>query len=67
MIMSTTQLFSSTLGLEAPWKINDVQFDAAKHRLDIRIDFERVVNGNAHNVVKAVVLSMTLKNALGVI
>lgn len=39
--MSTTQLFASALGLETPWKIDDVQFDAGKHRLDIRIDFER--------------------------
>ncbi|MBD3383466.1 ISL3 family transposase, partial [candidate division KSB1 bacterium] len=41
MIMSTTQLFASALGLETPWKITDVQFDAGKHRLDIRIDFKR--------------------------
>ena len=39
--MKETDLLQKALGLTAPWKVVSVDFDAAKGRLDIRIDFEK--------------------------
>ena len=39
--MNDSELFSRALGLEKPWQVVDVQFDAAKRRLDLRIDFPK--------------------------
>jgi transposase len=39
--MHDLELFSAALGLEEPWKVVDVQFDAQRRRLDLRIDFAR--------------------------
>ena len=32
---------SAALGLEEPWEVVDVQFDAERRRLDLRIDFRK--------------------------
>ena len=37
--MNDSELFSRALGLEKPWQVVDVQFDAEQRRLDLRIDF----------------------------
>jgi transposase len=39
--MHDLELFSAALGLEEPWKVVDVQFDAQRRRLDLRIDFAK--------------------------
>ena len=39
--MHDLDLFSVALGLEEPWKVVDVQFDAERRRLDLRIDFAK--------------------------
>jgi len=39
--MHDLDLFSAALGLEEPWKVVDVQFDAQRRRLDLRIDFAK--------------------------
>ena len=37
--MDMTTLFTMALGLQAPWQVKDLQFNAEGHRLDILIDF----------------------------
>jgi len=39
--MKETDLLQKALGLTAPWKVVTVDFDSAKGRLDIKIDFEK--------------------------
>ena len=39
--MNTNLLFSEALGLKAPWKIERIEFNGEKRRLDIYIGFER--------------------------
>jgi transposase len=39
--MHDLDLFQRALGLEEPWEVVDVQFDAERRRLDLRIDFPR--------------------------
>jgi transposase len=39
--MPDVGLFSAALGLEEPWEVVDVQFDAERRRLDLRIDFQK--------------------------
>jgi transposase len=39
--MHDLDLFSAALGLEEPWKVVDVRFDAQRRRLDLRIDFAK--------------------------
>jgi transposase len=39
--MKETDLLQKALGLTAPWKVVSVDFDSAKGRLDIKIDFEK--------------------------
>jgi transposase len=39
--MPDLDLFSAALGLEEPWRVVDVQFDAERRRLDLRIDFAK--------------------------
>lgn len=39
--MDTKMLFTAALGLEAPWHVTQLDFDAKAKRLDIRIDFPR--------------------------
>lgn len=39
--MLTNQLFEVALNIKEPWYINDIQFDSAKKRLDVHIDFRR--------------------------
>jgi len=39
--MNTNLLFSEALGLKAPWKIERIEFNGEKRRLDIHIGFER--------------------------
>jgi transposase len=39
--MHDVDLFQRALGLEEPWKVVDVQFDAGNRRLDLRIDFPK--------------------------
>jgi transposase len=34
-------LFRQALGLEEPWEVVEVKFDAARRRLDLRIDFRK--------------------------
>ncbi len=34
-------LFQSALGIESPWFVESVTFDASLKRLDIRLDFKR--------------------------
>ena len=41
--MHDLDLFSAALGLEEPWQVVDVQFDAEQRRLDLRIDFAKGV------------------------
>jgi len=36
--MHDLDLFSAALGLEEPWRVVDVRFDAERRRLDLRID-----------------------------
>jgi transposase len=37
--MDMTTLFTMALGLQAPWQVKDLQFNAEGHRLDILLDF----------------------------
>jgi hypothetical protein len=39
--MPDLDLFQRALGLEEPWQVVDVKFDAAQRRLDLRIDFPK--------------------------
>ena len=39
--MKETDLLQKALGLADPWKVVSVNFDSAKGRLDIEIDFEK--------------------------
>jgi transposase len=39
--MPDVDLFQQALGLEEPWEVVDVQFDPARRRLDLRIDFPK--------------------------
>ena len=39
--MPEVGLFSAALGLEEPWEVVDVRFDAERRRLDLRIDFRK--------------------------
>jgi transposase len=39
--MNDVVLFSAALGLDEPWEVVDVQFDAERRRLDLRIDFRK--------------------------
>ena len=39
--MTIEHLFSQALGIEKPWKITGIKFDASKKRLDINVDFDR--------------------------
>ena len=39
--MHDLDLFQRALGLEEPWEVVDVQFDVARRRLDLRIDFPK--------------------------
>lgn len=38
--MDTTKLFSLALGLNNPWYVRDVSFDAAGHLLTLKVDFK---------------------------
>jgi transposase len=37
--MDMNVLFTAALGLQSPWKVTGLQFDPARKRLDIRVDF----------------------------
>jgi len=39
--MHDVDLFQAALGLEEPWEVVGVEFDAAERRLDLRIDFPK--------------------------
>ena len=39
--MHDVDLFQRALGLEEPWRVVDVRFDAEQRRLDLRIDFAK--------------------------
>jgi transposase len=39
--MPDVDLFQKALGLEEPWEVVDVRFDAEQRRLDLRIDFPK--------------------------
>ena len=39
--MHDLDLFQRALGLEEPWEVADVKFDAGRRRLDLRIDFPK--------------------------
>jgi transposase len=39
--MHDVDLFQRALGLEEPWQVVDVEFDAGERRLDLRIDFPK--------------------------
>lgn len=39
--MNDSELFSRALGLQEPWQVVDVQFDAEQRRLDLWIDFPK--------------------------
>jgi len=43
--MFETKIFEAALAIQSPWFIKDVQFDVAKKRLDIFIDFKRGSTG----------------------
>ena len=45
--MRDVDLFQLALGLVPPWMVKACQFDAAKKRLDIEIDFKTEI-GRAH-------------------
>ena len=39
--MNIEQLFSEALGIVSPWYIKSVNFDSARKKLDIEVDFNR--------------------------
>jgi transposase len=39
--MPDLELFQQALGLEEPWEVVEVQFDAERRRLDLRVDFRK--------------------------
>ncbi len=39
--MPDLELFQQALGLEEPWEVVDVRFDAERRRLDLRVDFRK--------------------------
>lgn len=39
--MHDLDLFQAALGLEEPWEVREVEFDASSRRLDLRIDFRK--------------------------
>ena len=38
--MDMNALSTAALGLVSPWQATDIQFDAQRRRLDIRVDFK---------------------------
>ena len=39
--MHDVDVFQQALGLQEPWRVVDVQFDAGQRRLDLRVDFAK--------------------------
>ena len=39
--MDTNLLFTTALGLQPPWQVKSLEFNAIEHRLDILLDFQR--------------------------
>lgn len=39
--MDTNLLFTTALGLQPPWEVKSLEFNASGHRLDILVDFQR--------------------------
>jgi transposase len=39
--MDTNLLFTAALGLQPPWEVKSLEFNAREHRLDILVDFQR--------------------------
>jgi hypothetical protein len=39
--MRDLDLFQRALGLDEPWQVVGVEFDAAQRRLDLRVDFPK--------------------------
>jgi hypothetical protein len=39
--MDTNLLFTAALGLQPPWEVKSLEFNASEHRLDILVDFQR--------------------------
>ena len=39
--MDANELFKTALGLQPPWKVESLDFDAGEQRLDIRVDFQK--------------------------
>ncbi len=39
--METNLLFTTALGLQPPWEVKSLEFNASEHRLDILVDFQR--------------------------
>ena len=39
--MDTNLLFTTALGLQPPWEVKSLEFNASEHRLDILVDFQR--------------------------
>ena len=39
--MDTNLLFTAALGLQPPWEVKSLEFNAHEHRLDILVDFQR--------------------------
>jgi transposase len=39
--MDTNLLFTTALGLQPPWEVKSLEFNAHEHRLDILVDFQR--------------------------
>ncbi|MDX8384208.1 MAG: hypothetical protein R8M45_09010 [Ghiorsea sp.] len=39
--MIIQKLFEAALGIQSPWYVKSINFDIAKKRLDIDVDFER--------------------------
>lgn len=39
--MDTNLLFTAALGLQPPWEVKSLEFNAHERRLDILVDFQR--------------------------
>ena len=39
--MDTNLLFTAALGLQSPWEVKSLEFNASERRLDILVDFQR--------------------------
>jgi hypothetical protein len=49
----SNELFAAALGVETPWYVKDVKFDAGKRLLTVAIDFKKGLDNISHSWPRA--------------